>query len=114
MIQNEILKALESSSLEETLRRVEALLEQEKDPQALPLGILLALTIALELQEGKMAGTDSQKVISQWVGRHSEQKVNEAVEFARQFLLKPQDLSRTIGTKIRQMGAEQSGVEEDL
>ncbi len=93
-------KELENSSLEDTLKRIQGLVDSTESPRPLHLGILLALRIALEMREGKEAGSETAKIVAQWTEKFDAQTIDEAVAFTRQFLLKPQELVSRIASKL--------------
>jgi len=99
-MQDQIRKEIEQSSLDDTIRRVETLLAETESPRPLHLGILLALRIGKELREGKAPGTDTEGLVAQWTASHSNEVIDEAITFARHFLLKPQELMTQIVTKL--------------
>lgn len=93
-------KELESSSLEDSLKRIQGLVDSTDSPRPLHLGILLALHIALEMRSGKEPGTETATMVAKWVELYGEESVDEAVTFTRQFLLKPQELVSRIASKL--------------
>lgn len=106
-------KEFVNSTLDDTFNRVNSLVETAKHPRPLHLGILLALHIAKEIQAGKAPGTDSAKLVLAWTETHGAEVVDEAVVFARQFLLKPQILMEQIVNNLdsgKDAGQEQSDV----
>jgi hypothetical protein len=99
-MQDEVRKKLESASLEESLERVTFLLSQSEHPRPLHLGIQLALRIAKEMRDGQSVGSSSAKLVQEWTEMHAPEVVDEAVDFARQFLLKPQELATRIAEQL--------------
>lgn len=91
---------LENSSLEDTLKRIQGLVDSVPVPRPLHLGILLALRIALEMRQGKDPGTETAELVAQWSNDYGTEIVDEAVTFTRQFLLKPQELVGRIAAKL--------------
>lgn len=100
MINDEIRQVLEKGDLEGAADRVATLVAQEQDPGALPLGILLALSIAKELGQGKAPGTDTATLVQSWTAQWGESRVEQAVDFARGFLLKPKELMSLIRSRL--------------
>jgi len=99
-IQEEVRRKLESSSLEDSLHRVSALIAQTESPRPLHLGILLALRIAKEMRDGQDVGSSSASLVQEWTQVHAPEVVDEAVDYARQFLLKPSELASRIATQL--------------
>lgn len=94
------LKELEQGNLENSLQRVQSLVDSTDTPRPLHLGILLALRIAKEMSEGKDPGTDSVGLVAEWADTYGDEIVDESVVFARQFLLKPQELMGRIAKQL--------------
>jgi len=99
-MQEQIRKEIEKSSLDDTVRRVETLLAETESPRPLQLGILLALRIGMEIRDGKAPGTDTASLVASWSEDHSPEIIDEAVTYARHFLLKPQELVTQIVSKL--------------
>lgn len=99
-LNDQIRKELESSSLEETHQRIKSLVDATEHPKPLHLGIQLALGIASELSQGKEPGAQTVATVAEWTKIHGTEIVDEAVMFARQFLLKPSELIRQIEGKL--------------
>jgi len=79
----------------------------------LHLGILLALRIAKELREGKAPGTDSAALVASWTQEHGGDVIDEAVVYARHFLLKPQELTDQIAAKLDSTKSEEESDADD-
>lgn len=101
---SEILKDMEGSDLNASLQRIESLLAQKDCPKPLHLGIQLALRIAQEMKEGKEPGAETAMLVSTWVERYGAERVDDAVAFARQFLLQPQEVRERIEKKVQSEG----------
>ncbi|HSQ42657.1 MAG TPA: hypothetical protein VLM37_10295 [Fibrobacteraceae bacterium] len=95
-----IRQELESSGLDATISRVSALVMSTEDPKAIHLGILLALRIAEEMRAGNAPGTTTATIVANWMERYGEERVNQAVEFARHFLFKPEELMHQIAARL--------------
>ncbi len=108
-----IRKELESSSLEDTLTRIESLVESTSKPRPIHLGILLALSIAKEMRDGQTPGTETSKLVATWSETHGADIVDEAVLFARHFLLKPQELMEQIAGKLENDRSESEQDDDD-
>lgn len=96
----EFRERLEAGKIEENIKRVDFLLGNSKHVNAQGLGIKLALEMTLEMSEGKALGAETGDLIATWMEVHPESIVEEAIEVARQFLLKPETLATTIGKKL--------------
>lgn len=99
-MQAEILTALESGDLAESIARVEKLVAQMERPTALALGINLALLMANEMRTGKELGADSAALVGQWVEQWGEATVESAVDLARSFLLNPHEIFAQIKERM--------------
>ena len=99
-LQDDIRKQIELSSLDESIERIETLIKARDIPKPLHLGILLALMIARELRDGKAPGTDTAPRVAEWVDHFGGGSVDEAVLYARHFLLKPKELVGDIESKL--------------
>ncbi len=91
---------LEAVNLEDNLKRVDFLLGNAKNVTSHGMGIKLALLMAQEMREGEPLGTKSGPVIAEWSEIYSDAMVEQAVSGARAFLLNPETLVETIGSKI--------------
>jgi hypothetical protein len=97
---DELRSKLELADIKKNIERVDYLLGQSAMPNAHALGMKLALIMALELKESVPVGQKSGDLVAQWVQEHPESLVEEAIAFARQFLLAPQDLVQELGARL--------------
>ena len=99
-ITREIKGRLESSDLEEILERIDLLIEDEKEIKPHMVGLKIALVIADELKNGKQLGSESGNVILKYKEFLTENELEEAIAYARQFITKPEDLSTKLAEKL--------------
>ena len=64
------------------------------------LGMRLALSMALEIKEGKAPGTDTSELVAEWVDRHGQDSVEAAVGIARGFLTRPAELAKEMARRL--------------
>ncbi|NLB64501.1 MAG: hypothetical protein GX801_10435 [Fibrobacter sp.] len=100
----EIIKALENENLAESVARVEKLVAQMEQPTPLALGIYLSLIIALEIQEQQEVGTISTPKVATWTEKWGEEVMEQAVSYARSFLINPQEIFAEIKDRINVSG----------
>ena len=96
MISEKDLAELENIPYEQRIERVEKLLEGKSEPRAFELGLLLALKMGQEIREGKELGSESGDLVASWNGRFPESIVEEAIAFAKEFLMNPAKLAEKI------------------
>ena len=96
MISEKDLAELENIPYEERVKRVEKLLEGKSEPRAFELGLLLALKMGQEIREGKELGSESGDLVASWNGKFPESVVEEAIAFAKEFLMNPAKLAEKI------------------
>ncbi len=82
------------------MRRVNYLLKDVEEPGAHSLGMKLALLMAAELQEGKALGSATSGLVTEWMEKYPHSIVEEAINYARQFLIKPQSLTESLSNKL--------------
>lgn len=89
-------------SIEESIQRLDALIKttQGEDKIRAGLGIRLALGMAQELKSGQELGNETAELVSTWVLQYGSETVNGAVEIARQFLTKPEDMRKALGERL--------------
>ena len=95
-------EGLDFQNLDETLIRLDDLIEQEQDVEKMRagLGMRLALSMAQELQAGKPLGSDTAVLVTEWSERFGQDTVDAAVGIARAFLIRPEDLIKDLGTRL--------------
>jgi len=96
MISEKDLAELENIPYEQRIERVEKLLEGKSEPRAFELGLLLALKMGQEIREGKELGSESGDLVASWSGKHPDSVVEEAIAFAKEFLMNPAKLAEKI------------------
>ena len=96
MISEKDLAELENIPFEQRIERVEKLLEGKTEPRAFELGLLLALKMGQEIREGKELGSESGDLVASWSGKHPDSVVEEAIAFAKEFLMNPAKLAEKI------------------
>ena len=100
MISEKDLAELENIPYEKRIERVEKLLEGKSEPRAFELGLLLALKMGQEIREGKELGSESGDLVASWNGRFPESIVEEAIAFAKEFLMNPAKLAEKIKNNV--------------
>ena len=95
-------EGLDFQNLDETLSRLDGLIEAESNVEKMRagLGMRLALSMAQELQTGKPLGSDTADLVTEWVERYGQDTVDAAVGIARAFLTRPEDLIRDLGARL--------------
>ena len=108
MISEKDLAELEKIPFEQRIERVEKLLEGKNEPRAFELGLLLALKMGQEIREGKELGSESGDLVASWNGKHPDSVVEEAIAFAKEFLMNPAGIAERIkkGLKAREADAD--------
>ena len=96
MISEKDLSELEKIPLDERITRVENLLKDKESPRPFELGLLLALKMGQEIREKKPLGSESGDLVASWSGKHPESVVEEAIAFAKEFLLNPAKIAEKI------------------
>ncbi|WP_407457279.1 hypothetical protein [Fibrobacter sp.] len=100
MISEKDLAELENIPYEQRIERVQKLLEGKAEPRAFELGLLLALKMGQEIREGKELGSESGDLVASWNGRFPESVVEEAIAFAKEFLMNPAKLAEKIKSGV--------------
>ena len=117
MISEKDLSELEKIPLEERITRVENLLKDKESPRAFELGLLLALKMGQEIREKKPLGSESGDLVASWSGKHPESVVEEAIAFAKEFLLNPAKIAEKIkaglNAPMRHPGAEGNRIQDE-
>lgn len=88
--------------LAKTLERLDLLLQETKDPERLRMGmgIRLALGMAQELRQGAALGSQTGDMVAAWTDEHGREAVDRAVQIAREFLTKPDELRKAMGQRL--------------
>ena len=100
MISEKDLAELENIPYEQRIERVEKLLEGKSEPRAFELGLLLALKMGQEIREGKELGSESGDLVASWNGRFPESIIEEAIAFAKEFLMNPAKIAEKIKSNV--------------
>jgi hypothetical protein len=101
MISEKDLSELEKIPLDERITRVENLLKDKESPRPFELGLLLALKMGQEIREKKPLGSESGDLVASWSGKHPESVVEEAIAFAKEFLLNPAKIAEKIKAGLK-------------
>ncbi len=88
----EKLEQFEKAGFDETIARVKKRIEINEKPRSLELGILLALTVAAEIREGKELGKESGELVASWNEKYDSTLIEEAIAHSREFLLHSSNL----------------------
>ena len=106
MISEKDLAELEKIPYEQRIERVEKLLEGKSEPRAFELGLLLALKMGQEIREGKELGSESGDLVASWSGKHPDSVVEEAIAFAKEFLMNPAGIAEKIKAGLQKQEAD--------
>jgi hypothetical protein len=84
------------------MQRLDDLIAAEQDETRIRagMGMRLALGMAQELKEGKALGTDTAALVAAWAEDYGQETVDEAVKVAREFLIKPEELRKSLGQRL--------------
>jgi hypothetical protein len=104
-----------AEDLRKTMERLDDLLSRTGDPERLRMGmgIRLALGMAHELREGAPLGSQTSDLVAAWTEEHGQDAVDRAVQIAREFLLKPEELRKALGQRLGKEGVAPSDAESD-
>jgi hypothetical protein len=99
---------LDGDHLPETLARLDELIDRTENIERLRsgLGMRLALTMAQELQERRNLGELSSALVAGWVERFGQDSVDVAVAVAREFLLRPDALTKEFADRLQRAATE--------
>ena len=61
---------------------------------------MLALKMGQEIREGKELGSVSGDLVASWSGKHPDSVVEEAIAFAKEFLINPAKLAEKIKSNV--------------
>ncbi|MDB5106968.1 MAG: hypothetical protein JWP91_4657 [Fibrobacteres bacterium] len=88
--------------LQESIKRLDALLASADDEEKIKagMGIRLALGMAQELKSGKQLGSETGDLVAGWVKTYGQEVVETAVRVAREFLVKPEAMRKTLGSRL--------------
>ncbi len=95
-------EGLDFQNLDETLARLDGLIEEEQNVEKMRagLGMRLALSMAQELQARRPLGSDTAVLVAEWSERYGQDTVDAAVGIARAFLTRPEDLIKDLSTRL--------------
>ena len=113
MISEKDLAELEKIPYEQRIERVEKLLEGKSEPRAFELGLLLALKMGQEIREGKELGSTSGDLVASWSGKHPDSVVEEAIAFAKEFLMNPAGIAEKIKKGLQKQEADADSHQHD-
>ena len=93
---------LDAAHVPQTLERLDALIAQTENLEKVRagLGMRLALSMAMEIKQGKAPGTDTSELVAEWVDRHGQDTVDAAVGIARGFLTRPAELAKAMAQRL--------------
>ena len=114
MISEKDLAELEKIPYEQRIERVEKLLEGKSEPRAFELGLLLALKMGQEIREGKELGSESGDLVASWSGKHPDSVVEEAIAFAKEFLMNPAGIAEKIKAGLQKQDADADLRQHDM
>lgn len=99
---------LDGDHLPETLKRLDELIDRTENVERLRsgLGMRLALTMAFELREHRNLGELSAALVASWVERFGQDSVDVAVAVAREFLLRPDALTKEFAERLQRAAVE--------
>ena len=113
MISEKDLAELEKIPYEQRIERVEKLLEGKTEPRAFELGLLLALKMGQELREGKELGSESGDLVASWNGKYPDSIIEEAIAFAKEFLMNPAKLAEKIKNNVIARSNSDEAIQEN-
>ena len=113
MISEKDLTELEKIPYEQRIERVEKLLEGKMEPRAFELGLLLALKMGQEIREGKELGSESGDLVASWNGKHPDSIIEEAIAFAKEFLMNPAKLAEKIKNNVIARSNSDEAIQEN-
>ena len=101
---NSYREKLENLNIEESISRLDRLLETRApsaiDRMGFCLGIRLALEMALEIRDGKSLGSETGSLIAGWVRKYGEAQAEIAVETARMLLNNPGKIKEELEKRL--------------
>lgn len=105
---------LDGDHLPETLARLDELIDRTDNIERLRsgLGMRLALTMAHELREHRTLGKLSGDLVAGWTERFGQDSVDAAVSVAREFLLRPDALTKEFAERLQRVAAENPAVDD--
>ncbi len=91
-----------TKSIQESIDRLDELLMDADDEDKIRagMGVRLALGMAQELKRGIPLGSETGDMVMGWVMKYGQEKVDEAVDIARQFLIKPEEMRKALGQRL--------------
>lgn len=95
----EIRSSLESNDLSKLEEQISWLVERAEVPTSLALGMRLAVAMAAELRDRAPLGSRSGKMVAEWAADYPE-TTEEAIAVARQFLLRPEELTHELSHRL--------------
>jgi hypothetical protein len=92
----------QADSLEESIARMDALIDATEDEEKLRagLGVRLALGFARELGRGQPLGSQTSELVASWTRQYGQDAVDAAVAIAREFMTKPEELRKALGQRL--------------
>jgi hypothetical protein len=89
-------------NIPESMERLDALLAATEDEEKIRagMGIRLALGMAMELKRGLPLGSETSDLVAGWLLTYGKDSVDAAVIIARQFLIKPEEMRKTLGSRL--------------
>jgi len=111
---NPTIAHLDGDHLPETLARLDELIDRTENVERLRsgLGMRLALTMAHELREHRPLGELSAELVAGWVERFGQDSVDIAVTVAREFLLRPDALTKEFAERLQRSVAENPAADD--
>ena len=91
---------LESLDLEGQVNRLRDLIQSEQSVSSHALGTLLALEMSLEIKNEIVPGSKTGHIVVEWVKTYGQGLVDEAVLYAREFLVNPNKLKKGLENRL--------------
>jgi hypothetical protein len=91
---------LESLDLEGQVNRLRDLIQSEQNVSSHALGTLLALEMSLEIKNEIVPGSKTGHIVVEWVKIYGQELVDEAVLYAREFLVNPNKLKKGLENRL--------------
>ncbi len=85
-----------------TISRIDGLLAKTEDVEKIRvgLGMRLALGMAEEIRTGRPVGSETGALVSEWSRKYGPAEVEVAIQIAREFLLKPEEMRKLMGSRL--------------
>ena len=90
----------ENLDIEGQVSRLRDRIQSERNVSSHALGTLLALEMSLEIKNEISPGATTSPIVLEWVGKYGQDIVDEAVLYAREFLVNPTKLKKGLENRL--------------